>query len=101
MPPRNNILLRRFAQSRRVSLPNSRTFLARYDRVNRVSLYPTNFRIKRTYTRKIGPRRQRTKKTAAARGKWVYRLTKHNKRNRPWKKSSKHRNRSWKKSSKN
>ena len=68
MPPRNNILLRRFAQSRRVSLPNSRTFLARYDRVNRVSLYPTNFRIKRTYTRKIGPRRQRTKKTVQQEG---------------------------------
>ena len=59
MPLRNNILLRRLTQPRRVTLPYGRTFLARYDRVNRVSLYPTNARIKKTYTRKIGPRRQR------------------------------------------
>ena len=59
MPLQNNILLRRLAQPRRVTLPNGRTFLTRYERVNRVSLYPTNVRIKRTYTRKIGPRRQR------------------------------------------
>ena len=91
MPPQNNILLRRLAQPRRVTLPNGRTFLARYERVNRASLYPTNVRIKRTYTRKIGPRRQRKprKKTASG-GEWVYQLTKHNKRNKPWKKSSKH-----------
>ena len=61
MPPGNNILLRRLAQPRRVTLPNGRTFLARYKRVNRASLYPTNARIKRTYRRrrKIRPRRQR------------------------------------------
>ena len=59
MPLRNNILLRRLAQPRRVTLPNGRIFLARYEPVNRASLYPTNVRIKRTYRRKIGPRRQR------------------------------------------
>ena len=59
MPLRNNILLRRLAQPRRITLPNGGTFLARYERVNRASLYPTNVRIKRTYRRKIGPRRQR------------------------------------------
>ena len=59
MPLQNNILLRRLAQPRRITLPNGRTFLARYERVNRVSLYPTNVRIKRTYRPKIGPRRQR------------------------------------------
>ena len=59
MPLRNNILLRRLAQPMRVTLPNDRTFLARYERVNRASLYPTNVRIKRTCRRKIGPRRQR------------------------------------------
>ena len=51
--------LGRLAKSRRVTLPNGRTFLARYKRVNRANLYPTNVRIKRTFTRKIGPRRQR------------------------------------------
>ena len=59
MPLRNNILLKTFAQPKRVTLPNGRTFLARYERVNRVTLYPKNVKIKRTYTRKIGPRRQR------------------------------------------
>ena len=58
-PLQNNILLRRLAKPRRVTLPNGRTLLARYERVNRVSIYPTNVRIKRTYTRKIDPRRQR------------------------------------------
>ena len=56
---RNNILLQRLAQPRQVTLPNGRTFLTRYEHVNRASLYPTNVRIKRTYRRKIGPRRQR------------------------------------------
>ena len=59
MPLRNNFLLRRLAQPRRVTLPNGRTFLAQYERVNRASLYPTNVRIKRTYRQKIGPRGQR------------------------------------------
>ena len=59
MPLQNNILLRKPAQSRRVTLPNGRTFLTRQERVNRATFYPTNVRIKRTYTRKIGPRRQR------------------------------------------
>ena len=59
MPLRNNILLRRVVQPRRVTLLNGRTFLARYEGVNRANIYPTNVRIKRTYTQKIGPRRQR------------------------------------------
>ena len=52
-------MLRRLAKPRQVSLPDGRTFLARYERVNRASLYPTNVRIKRTYRQKIGPRRQK------------------------------------------
>ena len=59
MPLRNNILLQRPAQPRRVTLPNGQTSLARHEHVNRASLYPTNVRIKITYRRKIGPRRQR------------------------------------------
>ena len=58
-PLRNNILLQRLAQPTRITLPNGRTFFARYERVNRATLYPTNIRIKKTYTQKIGPRRQR------------------------------------------
>ena len=59
MPPRNNILLRKLAQLKQVRLPNGRTLLARYKRVNRGTLTPTKVRIRRTYTRSIGPRRQR------------------------------------------
>ena len=68
MPLRNIILLRRLAQSRRVTLPNGRLFLARYERVNRVSLYPTN--KKNLYAKN---RFKKTKKTEkkTARGKWV------------------------------
>ena len=59
MPLRNIFLLRKLAQPKRVTLPTGRKFLARYERVNTATLYPTKVRIKRTYTRKIGPRRQR------------------------------------------
>ena len=59
IPLQNNILLQRLAQPRRVTLPSGRTFLARYERVNRASLYATNVRIKRTYTQKIGLGRQK------------------------------------------
>ena len=52
-------MLRRLARPRQVTLPNGRTYLARYERVNRASLYLTNARIKRTYRQKTGPRRQR------------------------------------------
>ena len=57
--PRDNILLRKLATPKQVRLPNGQTFVARYERVNRASLAPTNVTIKRTYRRTIGPRRQR------------------------------------------
>ena len=56
---RNNIFLRKLPQPKLVKLPNGRTFYVRYQRLNRQTLYPTKVRIKRTYVRKIGPRRQR------------------------------------------
>ena len=59
MPPRNNILLRKLATPKQVRLPNGRTFLACYERVNRGTLIPTNVRIRRTHTQSIGTRRQR------------------------------------------
>ena len=59
-------MLRRLAQTRRLTLPNGRTFL---ERVNIVSLYPTNARIKRTYTRKISQRRQRKPRKNIIRGR--------------------------------
>ena len=52
--PRDNILLRKLPQPKLVKLPNGLTFYARYQRVPRHKV-----RVKRTYKRKIGPRRER------------------------------------------
>ena len=60
--PRDNILVQKRPQPKLVKLPNGRSFYARHQRVNRGVLYHTKVRIKRTYTRKIGPRRQRKRK---------------------------------------
>ena len=57
--PRDNILLRKLAMPKQVRLLNGQTFVARYERVNRGTLAPTNVRIKRTYRCTIGPRQQR------------------------------------------
>ena len=65
--PRNNILLQRLPQPRRVQLPNGRVFFAKYQRVGRHVLNPTPVKINRTYVRKFGPRRQRIRITARIR----------------------------------
>ena len=57
--PRDNILLRKSATPKQIKLPNGRAFVARYKRVNRRTLAPTNVTINKTYRRSIGPRRQR------------------------------------------
>ena len=62
MAPRNNILLRKLVTPKQVRLPNGQTFLARYERVNRGTLAPTNVNTRRTYTRSIGPRTQRQRR---------------------------------------
>ena len=56
--PRNNILLRRLTNSRCVQLPNGRVFFAKYKRVNRHALAPTQVRIANTYLQKLGPRKK-------------------------------------------
>ena len=55
---RNNILLQRLPAPKRVKLPNGRVFFAKYQGVGR-DILPERVRIRRTYVRKIGPRRQR------------------------------------------
>ena len=59
--PRNNILLRKVAIPIKVTLPNGRTFFAKYAMVSKREL-PQNIRIMRKYVRKIGPRRQRKRR---------------------------------------
>ena len=63
MPPRhrNNIVMIKLAMPKKVTLPNGRTFYAKYKRVKRDSL-PDNVTIKYTYKRRTGRRRQRGKR---------------------------------------
>ena len=56
--PRKNIFLQRLSNPRHVQLPNGLVFFAKYKRVNRHALVPTQVRIARRHVRKIGPRRQ-------------------------------------------
>ena len=60
--PKNNILLRRLPNPRRVQLPNDCVFFAKYERVNRHALAPTHVRIAGTHVQKIRPRRQRIRR---------------------------------------
>ena len=49
---RKKILLRQNATPQRVTLPNGRSFLARYERVSRKNL-PSNVTIRRSQTKRI------------------------------------------------
>ena len=53
--PRDNIILRKRAVPKKVTLPKSRTFYARYKRIKRSNLLP-NVRV--ALRRAIGPRKQ-------------------------------------------
>ena len=58
---RDNILWYRRAVSKKVTLPNGRTFYAKYERVSHKHL-PRNITVRRTTV--IGPRRQRRQREA-------------------------------------
>ena len=62
---RNKILLRQKVTPQHVTLPDERSFLARYERVSRKNL-PSNVTIRRSRT--IGPRRQRKRRTQQGAG---------------------------------
>ena len=64
---RNKILFRRKVTQKRVTLPDGRSFLARYERVSRRNL-PSNVTIRGSRT--IGPRRQRKHGTQQGTGIW-------------------------------
>ena len=53
--PRGNIILRKRAVPKKVTLPKGRTFYARYKRIKRSNLLP-NVRV--ALRRAIGPRKQ-------------------------------------------
>ena len=55
MPPRNNIVMIKKQNPKRVELPNGRTFYAKYKRVDRDAL-PPNIQIRRRYKQRAAPR---------------------------------------------
>ena len=58
MRRKNSYAMPKLDTSKRVTLPNGRTFLARYKRVSRSQL-PANIVLKRTYRQWAAPRRRR------------------------------------------
>ena len=64
--PRNNVLLQRLLAPRQVQLTHGRVFFAKYQKVGR-EILPEQVKIRKTYVRKIEPRRQhhRRKKQAS------------------------------------
>ena len=61
MPPRNNIVMVKRQNPKRVVLPNGRTFYAKYKRVDRDAL-PPNVTIRRKYKQRAAPRGRRRRR---------------------------------------
>ena len=59
--------MRKLDVSKRVTLPNGRTFLARYKQVPRSEL-PGNIVMRRTYRQRVAPRRRRNRRRQCHRG---------------------------------
>ena len=58
MPTRDRIIMMKRAITKRVTLPNGRTFVARYERVTRNHLL-ANICLNRPYKQKAAPRSRR------------------------------------------
>ena len=63
MPPRDRIIMIKRAQPKRVTLPNGRTFVARYRRARRNDL-PPNVNFPRIYRERAAPKNRRRRKRA-------------------------------------
>ena len=61
MPPRNRIIMIKRATPKRVTLPNGRTFLARYKRATRDDL-PPNISLPRVYKERAAPKGRRRRR---------------------------------------
>ena len=68
MPPRNNIVMIKRENPKRVVLPNGRVFYAKYKRVDRDAL-PPNIQIMRRYKQRAAPKGKRRKRTRGQRGR--------------------------------
>ena len=58
MPPRNDIVMIKRENPKRVQLPNGRVFYAKYKRVSKDAL-PPNIQIRRRYKQRAAPRGRR------------------------------------------
>ena len=65
MPPRNRIIMIKRATPKRVTLPDGRTFLARYKRATREDL-PPNINLPRVYKEGAAPKGRRRKRRRLA-----------------------------------
>ena len=61
MPPRDRIIMIKRVQPKRVTLPNGRTFVARYRRATRNDL-PPNVNLPRVYRERAAPKNRRRKR---------------------------------------
>ena len=61
MPPRNRIIMIKRATPKRVTLPDGRTFLARYKRATREDL-PPNINLPRVYKERAAPKGKRRRR---------------------------------------
>ena len=68
MTRRNNIVLIKRENPKRVDLPNGRTFYAKYKRVTRDQL-PPNIQIRRRYRQRAAPRGRRRRRPAQQGGR--------------------------------
>ena len=63
MRRKENYPMQKLAVPKRVTLPNGRTFFARYERIKRQDL-PGNIQMRRTYRQRAAPRNRRRRPTA-------------------------------------
>ena len=63
MRRKENYPMRKLDVPKRVTLPNGRTFYARYERIKRQDL-PANIRMKRTYKQRAAPRNRHRRQPA-------------------------------------
>ena len=67
---KRNYAIQKLDVTKRVTLPNGRTFVARYERINRRDL-PGNIRMRRTYRQRAAPRNRRRNARSALRGRGI------------------------------
>ena len=71
MRRKKNYAMEKLATPKRVTLPNGRTFIARYKRIKRSEL-PPNIVMRRTYTQRAAPCGKKRKRRRAQKGQGFF-----------------------------